>query len=451
MADKGSGRKEDIFVKLHPFTMSRESRKRRVVVTGYGMITPLGKNTGETFSNAALGHSGIDFLSSFNTKGLPCQIGGQVKDRWLDEMYDPQAQRFYKFSARGLRLTRAATLEAAEQAQIDRIPDREKIGVALGYHGDNPAIEDIVFLHRFYNGNGTWDMNGLLQKGGYSYLNFLRRKPDVVSAIISILFNCKGPNLSIVSACAAGSQAIGEAYRIIQDKKADVMIAGGCDTTLNFIGFIGFVLIKALCERYQSPQKASRPFDRKRNGFVMSEGAGTLILEELEHARSRGVPILGEILGYGSSADAYRITDTHPKGLGAILAMRGALTEAGLSPEDVEYINAHGTSTVQNDLTETVSIKEVFGEKAKSIPVSSNKSMLGHTIGAAGAIECILTLIGIHRSIILPTINYEFPDPKCDLDYVPNEARRHEHRIAISNSFGFGGQNACLCVGKFDG
>jgi 3-oxoacyl-[acyl-carrier-protein] synthase II len=431
--------------------MSREFPKRRVVVTGCGMITPLGKNTEETFRNASQGLSGIDYLSSFDTKGLPCQIGGQVKDEWLDEIDDPSAQRFYKFSARGLRLIRTATLEAAEQARLDKITDRKRIGVALGYHADNPSLEDVIFLHRFYDGKGSWDMNGLLQTGGYSYLNFLRRKPDVVTSILSILFHCKGPNLSIVSACAAGSQAIGEAFRIIREGKADIMVAAGCDSTLNFIGFIGFVLIKALSERYTSPQKASRPFDRKRNGFVMSEGAGTVILEDLEHARSRGVPIYGEILGYGSSADAYRITDTHPKGLGAILAMRGALEDACISPEDVDYINAHGTSTVQNDLTETVAIKEVFGERAKNIPVSSNKSMMGHTIGAAGAIESILTITGMNQSIILPTINYEFPDPKCNLDYVPNVARTREHRISLSNSFGFGGQNACLCIGKFDG
>jgi len=431
--------------------MSRELTRRRVVVTGYGMITPLGRDTEETFRNAAQGRSGIGYLSSFDPKGLPCEIGGEVKDRWLDERPDPQAQRFYKFSARGLRLIRAATLEAAEQAQIDRVADRARIGVSLGYHADNPSVEDIVFLHKFYGTDGTWNMRDLLKTGGYSYLNFLRRKPDVVTSILSILFHCKGPNLSIVSACAAGSQAIGEACLIIREGGADVMIAGGCDTTLNFIGFVGFVLLKALSERYSSPQKASRPFDRKRNGFVMSEGAGSLVLEELEHARSRGVPIYGEILGYGSSADAYRITDTHPKGLGAIIAMKGALDDAGIAPGDVEYINAHGTSTVQNDLTETVAIKQVFGGKAKSIPVSSNKSMLGHTIGAAGAIESILTLVGMNRSTILPTINYEFPDPKCDLDYVPNEARMKEHSIAISNSFGFGGQNACLCIGKYHG
>lgn len=431
--------------------MNRECAKRRVVITGYGMITPLGRNTEETFTHASRGMSGIDVITSFDTSGLPCRIGGQVKDLWLEGEQDIKAERFYKFSSRGLRLMRKAADEAALQARLDGISDRERIGVALGFHGDNASIDDIMFLHRFFDGKGTWDIKGLMDSGGYSYLNFFRRKPDVATSILSMLFHCKGPSLTVASACAAGSQAIGEAYRYIQQGKADVMIAGGSESTLNFLGFIGFVLIKALAERYTVPQKASRPFDRKRNGFVMSEGAGAVILEDLEHARSRGVGILGEILGYGASADAYRITDTHPKGLGAIFAMRSALEDARLTPHDIHYINAHGTSTVQNDATETLAIKEVFGQRAKEIPISSNKSMLGHTIAAAGAIELILTLRGMSNSIILPTINYEFPDPKCDLDYVPNEARTKEHRTAISNSFGFGGQNACLCIGTFGG
>lgn len=346
---------------------------------------------------------------------------------------------------------RKATSEAAQQARLDDLVHRDRVGVSLGFHGDSPAVEDLMFLHRFYDGKGTWDMDGLMRTGGYSYLNFLKRKPDVATTILPKMFDCKGPNLTVASACAAGSQAIGEAYRLIQKGKADVMIAGGSEAALNFMGFIGFVLIKALVERYSTPQKASRPFDRKRNGFVMSEGAGAVILEELEHARSRGVPILGELLGYGASADAYRITDTHPTGLGAVLAMRGALEDASVKPDSVDYINAHGTSTAQNDVTETRAVKEVFGKRAKEIPISSNKSMLGHAIAAAGTIELILTLVGMNRSLILPTINYEFPDPKCDLDYVPNEARKKEHRIALSNSFGFGGQNACLCVGKVAG
>ncbi len=432
-------------------TMSGETSKRRVVITGFGMITPLGKNTEETFENASRGLSGIDYLKSFNTKGLPCQIGGEVDDRWLSEAGDDMPQRLHKFSSRGLRLMQAATSEAARQAGLDEIENRENIGVSLGSHGDNTPVKDLLFLHRFYEGEGQWNMKGLIQSGGFQYLNFFRRKPDAAMSILANLFNVKGPSFSLVSACSASSHAIGEAQKIIQDGKCDVMIAGGCEATLDFVGMVGFILLKALSEKYSAPQKASRPFDRKRNGFVMSEGAGALILEELGHAQSRGAQIVGEILGYGSSADAYRITDTHPKGVGAVLAMRGALEDASIYPDDVDYINAHGTSTVQNDLTETRAIKEVFGQRAKDIPISSNKSMLGHTIAAAGAIEAILTVVGINRSVILPTINYEYRDPRCDLYYVPNEARGKSHRIAISNSFGFGGQNACLCIGKFEG
>jgi 3-oxoacyl-[acyl-carrier-protein] synthase II len=219
---------------------------------------------------------------------------------------------------------------------------------------------------------------------------------------------------------------------------------------LSYVGITGFMLLRALTERYGSPQLASRPFDRKRNGFVLSEGAGAVVLEELGHARARGVPILGELLGYGDSTDGYRITDIHPQAEGAVLAMTRAIEDAGIKPEQVGYINAHGTSTIQNDALETLAIKRVFGDRAKCIPVSSNKSMLGHTIGAAGAIELILTLMGMAESILLPTINYDNPDPKCDLDYVPNEARPLAHRVALSNSFGFGGQNACLCLGRYD-
>jgi 3-oxoacyl-[acyl-carrier-protein] synthase II len=446
MADKSSGGEKDILSQMSAAT----SPKRRVVITGYGMITPLGKNTKETFENCTRGISGIDYITSFDATGFPCQIAGEVDNRWIEEFEKATDQRLKKFSSRGLRLMRIAVSEAARQARLDEIENRNIIGVSIGSHGDNPSVDNIKFLLRFYDGNGHWDMDGLMKAGGYPYLHFFRRKPDTAPSLLATLFNCKGPVLSLVSACAAGSQAIGEAARLIQDGKCDVMIAGGCEATIDFPGMAGFILLKALCEKYTEPRKASRPFDRKRNGFVMSEGAGAVILEELEHARSRGAQILGELKGYGSSADAYRITDTHPKGLGAVIAMKAALEDASLSPDDIDYINAHGTSTTQNDLTETRAIKEVFGERAKKIPVSSNKSMLGHAIAAAGPIEFILTLVGINRSIILPTINYEFRDPKCDLDYVPNEARPQEHRIAISNSFGFGGQNACLCVGRFE-
>ncbi len=431
--------------------MAATMSERRVVITGCGMITPLGRNTDETFEKASHGLSGIDYIKGFDTRGLPCQVGGEINNQWIEELQPPGAKRLQAYSARGLRLMMAATHEAAGLARLHEVTDRSRIGVALGSHGDNPAVDDINLLHRFYDGKGNWDLQGLMDAGGYSALNFFRRKPDAATSLLSMLFNCKGTNLSFVSACSAGAQAIGEAYRLVKEGTSDVMVAGGCEATLNFTGFIGFVLIKALVEKYASPQKASRPFDRKRNGFVMSEGAGSVILEDLEHALARGVPILGEILGYGDSADAYRITDTHPKGEGAILAIQGALDDAGLGVGDIDYINAHGTSTIQNDLTETRAITAVFGDRAKKVPVSSNKSMLGHTIAAAGAIECILTLTGMHRSIILPTINHEFPDPKCDLDYVPNEARMQSYRRALSNSFGFGGQNACLCIAKYEG
>ena len=426
--------------------MAGTGSRRRVVVTGYGMITPLGRNTDETFERARQGISGIDYLTSFDTGGLPCRIGGQVQEGWLDEAGDPRAARFENLASRGARLMAVATAEAARQARLAEVANRDSIGVALGSHGDNPSVQEVVFLHRFYRGDGGWDLPGLVQAGGYPYSLFFRRKPDVAMAMLAGLFDCRGSTLSIVSACAAGAQAIGEAARTIREGRAQAMIAGGCEATLDFMGLIGFTLLKALAERYRTPQQASRPFDRKRSGFVMSEGAGAVVLESLEHARSRGAPILGELLGYGDSADAYRITDTHPRGEGAVLAMRGALEDASRGPEEIEYINAHGTSTQQNDAVETLAIKEVFGPRAKAIPISSNKSMLGHTIAAAGAIECILTLVGIQRSTILPTINYEFPDPKCDLDYVPNAARQQRHRIALSNSFGFGGQNACLCL-----
>ncbi len=413
------------------------------------MVTPLGRNTEETFCNAVEGKSGIDHLSSFDPSGMPCTIGGEVREEWLRELEVGRDLRLGKVSSRAVRLMGAASHEAVRQANLDVQVHGERMGVVLGAHGDNPTLDRMIFLQRFYK-DGAWDFDGLAKAGGYPFLDFFRRKPDVGTVVLAALFHCKGPTLTVSSACAAGSQAIGEAFRLIREGCCDLALAGGAEATTDFMGLAGFCLLRALVEKYTTPQKASRPFDRRRNGFVVSEGAGALVLEELEHARSRNALILGEILGYGSAADAYRITDTHPQGLGAVHAMRGALRDAGLSPEAVQYVNAHGTSTQQNDLTETIAIKKCLGEKSRSIPVSSNKSMMGHPIAAAGAVECALTLMGMRRSIILPTINYEHPDPKCDLDYVPNEARQVEHRIALSNSFGFGGQNACLCLGAFD-
>lgn len=423
-------------------------KRKRVVITGLGMITPIGKDGRETFENARNGVSGVGWLSSFQTEGLPCRIGGQVSDSSFNLLAAKGLQGIEKCSSRGLKLMISAVSEAAGSARLDSIQDRDRVGVSLGYHGENPSVEDLLLLYRHGRRDG-WDLYGLTKNGAYSFFNFFRRKPDVATSILSILFNCRGCSLTIVSACAAGAQAIGEALGIIRAGKADAMIAGGCESNLNFMGFVGFVLIRALSERYSSPEKASRPFDRKRNGFVMSEGAGALVLESLDHALDRGAPIFAEVLGYGSSADAFRITDVHPKGDGAVFAMQEAIVDAGLGSSDIEYINAHGTSTLQNDLIETLAIKRILGERAKRVPVSSNKSMIGHTIAASGAIEAGLTIMGMNNSVLLPTVNYEYPDPKCDLDYVPNQARQLEHGVALSNSFGFGGQNACLCFGKF--
>jgi 3-oxoacyl-[acyl-carrier-protein] synthase II len=250
-----------------------------------------------------------------------------------------------------------------------------------------------------------------------------------------------------VSACAAGGQAIGEGLKLLRERRADVVVAGGTECQLTYSAFIGVVLLGALAKRVTDPTKASRPFDRRRNGFVMAEGAAVLILETLASARKRGRRVLGEVLGYGDSADGFRITDMHPEGIGGAGAMAAALADAGLDPREVEYVNAHGTSTPLNDPTETLAIKRVLGEHAKRVLVSSNKSMMGHSFGAAGAIEAVLTLKGMLENTVLPTINLETPDPRCDLDYVPNEARPLAHRVALSNSFGFGGQNACVALG----
>ncbi len=431
--------------------MARPSR--RVVVTGYEAMTPLGGDVASTFDAAREGRSGIDFLRKFDPANLPCQIAGEVDDVWIKEREDPTHRRLAKFSTRGVKMMLIAAGAALSHARLEELENRERLGVAVGSHGEHPSVDQMIkfFPHWRPKGPSAWDGNWDFRNiSGHDFLQFFRRKVDIATSVVATGLGCEGPTISVCSACSAGAQAVGEAVRLIRDGKADVMIAGGCESALTYPGFVGFVLLTALVERYEKPQTASRPFDRRRNGFVMSEGAGALILEDLAHARARKAPILGEVLGYGDSADAFRITDMHPKGAGAVLSMRRALHDAGISPDEVDYINAHGTSTPKNDVTETIAVKEVFGGKAAKIPISSNKSMIGHTIGAAGAIEAILSLEGMRRSEILPTINYENPDPKCDLDYVPNETRPVEHQIVLSNSFGFGGQNATLCLGRYE-
>jgi 3-oxoacyl-[acyl-carrier-protein] synthase II len=427
----------------------RTSDRRRVVVTGVGMITPLGRDVRETFEHASQGRSGIDFIRRFDTRGLPVRIGGEVPDEWMVRPRAELAAELERMASRAIQFMWTAGMEATDQAKLDEIRDRYRIGVVLGHHGETARLEDLARIFRALDGDGRRDLGGL-GEGGYDAFAMVRRKVDIGPSLVSRVFDCRGPSIGIASACAAGGQAIGEAYRLIRSGRVDAALAGGCEASLTYLGLSGFILLKALTEHYSSPQTASRPFDRKRSGFVISEGAGALVLEELTHARDRRAPILGELLGYGDSTDAYRITDIHPQAEGAVLAMVRAIEDAGLERDDIDYINAHGTSTVQNDALESLAVKRVFAERAASVPLSSNKSMLGHTIGAAGAIESILTLEGIRQSLLLPTINYKTPDPRCDLDYVPNESRRVAHRIALSNSFGFGGHNASVCIGAYD-
>ena len=279
----------------------------------------------------------------------------------------------------------------------------------------------------------------------------LEQEPNMPAGHLAGLFNAQGPNVNCLTACAASSQAVGEAVEIIRRGEADLMLAGGTHTMIHPFGVTGFNLLTALSTRNDEPTRASRPFDRDRDGFVLGEGAGMVILESLEHAQARGAKIHGEIIGYGSTADAFRITDTHPEGRGAISCIQMALKDAGLGLDDVDYINAHGTSTTVNDKVETLAIKKVFGERAYKIPISSTKSMMGHLIAAAGATELIICLMAIRDNAVPPTTNYETPDPDCDLDYIPNVARQHHCDVALSNSFGFGGQNIALLASRFTG
>ncbi len=424
--------------------VARRRPEERVVVTGMGMVTALGGSVDATWSAAVQGRSGIREITLFDPRGLPCRVGGEVPAEALaGHALEPHEES----GGRPFLLAKAAAREAARQAHLDLFPDRARIAVVLGGHANTPTLPDLERMARVTDVEGAVDLVALAREQGYGPHAFLRRRPELAPALLGHLLKAAGPGLPIVSACAAGGQALGEAYKLLTERRAEVVVAGGTECQLTFSAYIGCVLLGALAKRVTDPAKASRPFDRRRNGFVMSEGAGIVILETLAGARARGKRVLGEILGYGDSADAHRITDMHPEGRGGAQAMSAALADAGLDPSEVQYVNAHGTSTPLNDPTETLAIKASLGAHARSVPVSSNKSMIGHAFGAAGAVEAILTWRGMAERTLLPTINLETPDPRCDLDYVPNVARPLAHRVALSNSFGFGGQNACLALG----
>jgi len=407
---------------------------RRVVVTGIGVVTPLGTGLEKTWKAICAGESGIARITKFDPSAYPCQIAAEVKD------FDPASfieKKEIKKMDIFIHYAVGASQMAVDDAGLKVAADNaERVGVYIGSGiGGLPGIEH---YHRV-----------LQEKGPDRVSPFFIPMViiNLASGQVAIRLGAKGPNSCAVTACATGNHCIGDAYRLIQRGDADVMVAGGAESAITPLCLAGFAAARALSRRNDEPARASRPFDRDRDGFVLGEGAGVLVLEEFEAARRRGARIYGEIIGYGMTADAYHITAPPDDGEGAIRCMELAIADAGISKEQVGYINAHGTSTFA-DKVESQSIKRVFGERAFKIPVSSTKSMTGHLLGAAGGIEAAFSMLAIHRGILPPTINLEHPDPECDLDYIPGRARRASVEVALSNSFGFGGVNACLLFRK---
>lgn len=410
--------------------------KRRVVVTGMGMVSPLGLDLMSSWKAVIEGKSGVGYITHFDASDYSVRIAAEVKgfdpSNYIELKEVKKMDRFIHFAV-------AATHMAFEDSMLKITPENaERTGIVIGSGmGGLPAIE---YYHRI-----------LLEKGWKRVSPFFIPMVivNLAAGQISIRYGIKGPTLAVTTACATGNHSIGEAFRMIQYGDADVIIAGGAEAVITPMAIAGFAVMRALSTRNDEPEKASRPFDLNRDGFVMGEGAGIIILEELEHAIKRGAKIYAELVGYGMSSDAYHITAPAPAGTGGASCMKMALNDAGISPEEVDYINAHGTSTKQGDELETQAIKTVFGEHAYKLSVSSTKSMTGHLLGAAGGVEAIFTILSIYEDIVPPTINLDNPDPECDLDYVPYKPRKKQVRYAMSNSFGFGGTNASLLFKKF--
>jgi 3-oxoacyl-[acyl-carrier-protein] synthase II len=428
--------------------------RRRVVITGMGVITPLGDRVDVLYRNQLDGRSGVGPITAFDAGTFPTRIAAQVRDFDLGR-YVRDTRRWQDAGLNSCFAAAAAKLALEDARLLDPAHgDRMRIGVYAGIgEGTQDHNHVIAMVGRSYDPEKrALDPIAFGQGGmaGYHAGREFQQELHTTTAHLADYFALDGPNYTCMTACAAGSQAIGEATELLRHGDADVLLSGGSHSMIHPFGVTGFNLLTALSTRNAAPQKASRPFDRTRDGFVLGEGAGMLVLEELEHAKKRGATIYAELTGYGSTGDAYRVTDSHPEGRGAIACMRAALADAKLNPDDVGYINAHGTSTQVNDRVETLAIKTVFGPAAAGTPVSSTKSMLGHLIGAAGAVELITCVEVLRHGVLPPTINYEVPDPDCDLDYVPNVAREKKVRHALSNSFGFGGQNISLIVSRFE-
>lgn len=410
--------------------------KRRVVVTGLGAITPLGIGVEESWKRIKAGESGITKITKFDASKLPSQIAGEVKgfkpEEFMPAKLVSRVDTFIQYAI-------ACTRMAIEDAGLPSKDLGDEVGVIIGV--GMGGVGQIEYYTR------------VLDTKGYRRITpfFIPMIiPNMAAGQIAILFGAKGPNLAVCTACAAGNHAIGEGYRLIKEGRATAIICGGSESLINELCVAGFAVMKALSTRNDEPEKASRPFDAKRDGFVIAEGCGILILEELNHALKRGAKIYAELIGYGLNADAYHMTAPPPDGEGAAKCMELALKDAGISPEDIDYINAHGTGTPLNDLAETKAIKKVFKDHAYKLMISSTKSMIGHLLGGAGGVEAVFTVLSLVEGIIPPTINLEEPDPECDLDYVPNSARKADIKIAMSNGFGFGGTNACLIFKKWE-
>ena len=413
--------------------------KRRVVVTGMGALTPVGNDVAATWNALLSGASGAANITKFDASSFPVRFACELKD------FDPMVYMDRKEAKRADWYTQyavAASVQAMRDANLENATDidPDRIGVIVG--------SGIGGLKSFEDQHDVYRQRGQTKISPFFIPMFIA---DIAAGIVSMRFNAKGPNYATVSACATSAHAIGDAYRTIQYGDADVMITGGSEATVTPMAIGGFANMKALSERNESPATASRPFDATRDGFVMGEGAGIVILEELEHARQRGARIYAEIVGYGATGDAHHLTAPAPDGEGAQRAMRRALKDASLTPADIQYINAHGTSTPANDLNETKAIKAVFGEAAYDIHVSSTKSATGHMLGAAGAVEFIVCTQVVRECAVPPTINYETPDPELDLNFTPNTAAKRDVKAALSNSFGFGGHNVTLAVKRFGG
>lgn len=410
----------------------------RVAITGIGVVSPIGTGRDRFWASLVEGRSGVGPITRFDAAAFTTRIAAEVRDfdptAWMDRKEARRNDRFVQFAYAAARM-------ALEDGNFRLTPQNAtRVGVLIGSG---------------IGGAETWEEQhrNLIERGPGRVSPFFIPMIiiNMASGVVSILLGAKGPNNAVVTACATGGNAIGEAMRIIQRGEADAMVAGGSEATITPLSLAGFCSMKAMSTRNDEPGKASRPFDAERDGFVMGEGAGIVLLENLVLARAREAHIYGELVGYGMSGDAYHITQPDPDADGASRSIRNALGDAGLEPAAIDYVNAHGTSTPYNDKTETLAIKRVFGDHARKVPVSSTKSMTGHLLGAAGGVELIACALAIEHQMVPPTINYEVPDPECDLDYVPNTARQARVRVAMSNAFGFGGHNAILIVKQYDG